>query len=133
MFTGPEHDRTLIRELLDSYSDAVMTRDAAAWGATWAEDGVWRLRGQEIIGRTAIVSAWVAAMDGFRAVVFLSFPGSIQVAGDRASVRTHTFEHLEPLDGPSRFQSGVYNDTVVKVNGRWLFADRSFNARTMQI
>jgi SnoaL-like protein len=40
-FAGPFEDRLAIRELLDAYSDAVCSFDADAWGATWAEGGVW--------------------------------------------------------------------------------------------
>jgi len=37
-FTGPFEDRLAIRELVDSYGDAVARNDAQAWGANWAED-----------------------------------------------------------------------------------------------
>ena len=40
-FTGPAEDRLAIRELVDSYGDAVYRHDAQAWGANWAEDAVW--------------------------------------------------------------------------------------------
>jgi len=35
-FTGPFEDRLEIRELLETYSDAVCKVDADAWAATWA-------------------------------------------------------------------------------------------------
>jgi hypothetical protein len=38
-FSGPIEDQLAIRTLHDSYADAVFRRDAAAWGANWAEDG----------------------------------------------------------------------------------------------
>ena len=37
-FTGPLEDRIAIRELLETYADAVCRVDAEAWGSTWAED-----------------------------------------------------------------------------------------------
>ena len=133
MFSGPEQDRLLIRELIDSYSDAVMLGDAEAWGSTWAEDGRWVIRGREIAGRDAIVGAWRSAMASFRAVMFHAFPGSIQVDGDQATLRTHTFEHLEPTEGPIRLQAGLYSDRLVKRKGRWMFAERSFEPRDLKL
>ena len=35
-FTGPAEDRLAIRELIESYADAVIRTDAEAWGATWS-------------------------------------------------------------------------------------------------
>lgn len=42
-FTWPFEDRLAIRELIESYGDAVTQRDANAWGECWAEDSCWRL------------------------------------------------------------------------------------------
>jgi hypothetical protein len=65
-FTGPFEARLAIRELLESYADAVTRRDAEAWGATWAEDAEWSLPDYPEIGTThgreAIVAMWVEAM-----------------------------------------------------------------------
>ncbi|MDA1207809.1 MAG: nuclear transport factor 2 family protein, partial [Proteobacteria bacterium] len=43
--SGPIEDRLSIRELVDSYNDAVMRFDGDAWSANWAEDAVWNLPG----------------------------------------------------------------------------------------
>lgn len=37
-FTGPAEDRLAIRELLETYADAVTRCHADDWAATWAED-----------------------------------------------------------------------------------------------
>jgi uncharacterized protein (TIGR02246 family) len=129
MFLGPERDRLLIRELIDMYSDAVARRDAQAWSATWAEDAVWRISGRELQGREAIVAAWHGAMDRYAALAFVAFPGAITVEGDRAQLRTHTLEHLVPVDGPKRVQAGIYEDELVRYEDRWLFASRTFTSR----
>lgn len=132
MFAGPERDRLMIRELIDSYGDAVMRRDAEAWGACWAEDAVWRFAGREVSGREAIVSTWHGAMALYSDLAFMAFPGAISVQGDSASLRTHTFEHLVPVDGPVRVQAGIYEDQLVRRDGRWLFAQRQFNPREIK-
>ncbi|HUD93517.1 nuclear transport factor 2 family protein [Sphingobium sp.] len=132
MFAGPEQDRLLIRELIDSYGDAVVMRDADAWRACWAEDAVWRFAGREISGRDTIVATWHGAMARYADLVFIAFPGAMDIRGDRAALRTHTFEHLMPVDGPTRVQAGIYEDELVRHDGRWLFASRSFNPREIK-
>ena len=42
---GPIEDRLQIRELIDSYNNAVMRFDGETWASNWAEDGVWHLPG----------------------------------------------------------------------------------------
>jgi uncharacterized protein (TIGR02246 family) len=132
MFTGPDQDRLRIRELIDSYGDAVMRHDAEAWGATWAEDATWHMGGRIVTGREQIVALWHGAMARYSAVVFLAFPGAMAIEGDRASVRTHTYEHLVPVDGPPRIQSGIYEDQLVRREGRWLFASRLFTPKEIK-
>jgi SnoaL-like domain len=128
-FTGPAEDRLAIRELLETYADAVTRRDAAAWGATWAEDGEWSLPDYpEIgttVGRPAIVAMWTEAMKGYPGIMFEAWPGSIEIAGDRAAMRSYTAEVYDQ-DGITMRDRGVYEDTCVKVGGQWLFASRSF-------
>jgi uncharacterized protein (TIGR02246 family) len=132
MFAGPDQDRLLIRELIDSYGDAVVMRDADAWGACWAEDAVWRFAGKELSGRDAIVATWTRAMAGYANLAFMAFPGAMDVQGDKATLRTHTFEHLTPVDGPTRVQAGIYEDELVRRDGRWMFASRSFKPREIK-
>lgn len=132
MFTGPEADRLALRELIDSYSDAVMRLDAEAWIATWAQDAEWSFRGSVTRGRDDILRTWKAAMADFSGVLFLSQPGRIEVNGDRARMITHTFEHLTAADGKIRLQSGLYHDEAIREDG-WRFARRSFSARELKL
>ena len=52
-FTGPLEDRIAIRELLETYADAVCHVDAEGWGATWAEDGTWEMPDYPQFGRVS--------------------------------------------------------------------------------
>ena len=79
--TGPTEDRLAIRELLDSYGDAVCRHDADAWIANWAPDARWSIRANEVIGREAIRAYWVKAMAAYRFINFSSYPGAIEVNG----------------------------------------------------
>ena len=125
-FEGPADDRLAIRELIDAYGDAVCRQDADAWVATWAPQGRWLIRGATITGHEALRATWVHAMAAYRFVSFAACPGAMLVAGDAAQLRVQTTEWLVPLDGPARLQHGSYEDALVRIGGRWLFAQRSF-------
>ncbi|MFC0202853.1 nuclear transport factor 2 family protein [Novosphingobium soli] len=128
-FTGPFEDRLAIRELLETYADAVTRRDAQDWGATWAQDAEWSLPDYPELGTTkgreAIVAMWIEAMKAYPGIMFEAWPGSIAVEGDRATMRSYTSEVYDH-DGVTMRDRGVYEDTCVKVEGRWLFQSRSF-------
>lgn len=128
-FSGPAEDRLAIRELIETYADAVVRRDAEAWGATWAEDGEWSLPDYPEIGttsgRAAIVAMWTEAMKAYPGILFQAWPGSIEVDGDVAKVRSYTSEVYDH-DGVTKRDQGAYEDVCVKQGGRWLFKSRSF-------
>lgn len=128
-----DSDRLAVRTLLDSYSDAVITRDLGRWSACWAGDAIWRFRGGEVHGRDAIVATWERAMTGFESVWFTAFPGTIAVDGDRASVRTHTLEHLVPAGASPKLQAGIYEDRLVRAVDGWVFAERTFQSRELPL
>jgi len=129
VFTGPAEDRLAIRELLETYADAVTRCDAAAWGATWAEDAEWSLPDYPEIGttsgRAAIVAMWVEAMKHYPGIIFQAWPGSIEIDGDRATVVSYTSEVYDQ-NGVTKRDRGVYHDMCVKENGQWLFQHRTF-------
>lgn len=128
-FSGPAEDRLAIRELIETYADAVVRRDAEAWGATWADDAEWSLPDYPEIGttsgRTAIVAMWTEAMKAYPGILFQAWPGSIEVEGDVAKVRSYTSEVYDH-DGITKRDQGAYEDVCVKRDGRWLFKRRSF-------
>lgn len=128
-FTGPLEDRIAIRELLETYADAVCRVDADAWGSTWDEHGRWELPDfpeiGAIEGRANIVALWKQAMQGFPGLVFLVTPGSIVVNGDEARVVSCTSEVYD-RDGATHRDLGRYEDVMVKHGGRWLFKVRRF-------
>lgn len=129
-FTGTTEDRLAIRELLDTYSDAVCRVDAQAWGDTWAEDGVWELPDYPELakeeGRANIVEMWKAAMTQYPGILFVTTPGSIEIQGDRATVRSYTSEVYDDASGVTHRDRGCYDDIVIKRDGRWQFLKRRF-------
>ncbi len=128
-FTGSVEDRLAIRELLETYADAVTRCDADAWGACWADDAEWSLPDYPEIGTTkgkpAIVAMWVEAMKHYPGLMFEAWPGSIEIDGDRAVMLSYTSEVYDQ-NGATKRDRGRYEDVCVKVGGKWLFKTRSF-------
>ncbi|MBS7668165.1 nuclear transport factor 2 family protein [Croceicoccus gelatinilyticus] len=128
-FTGSDADRLAIRDLLDTYADAVTQRNPEAWGETWAEDARWEMPDypqfppQE--GRENIVNLWVEAMQHYPGILFHAWPGSIEIDGNTAKMRSYTTETYDQ-DGNTVRDRGEYRDELVKIDGRWYFTLRSF-------
>jgi uncharacterized protein (TIGR02246 family) len=127
-YSGPLEDRLAIRERIETYSHAVFLKDADLWISNWAEDGVWHLprMGVDLSGRANIRAAWEQAMSGFALAGFFAVPGAIEVTGDTATARSYTQEILMLKDGGQRKVIGAYDDNLVKRDGVWLFARRSY-------
>jgi uncharacterized protein (TIGR02246 family) len=132
-FTGPFEDRLAIRELIESYADAVTRRDAEAWAATWADDARWLMPALNVSldGKPMIVSSWIDMMAQFHgpadapwAFSFVSVLGGMQVDGDRATVRSYSVEAFVDATGKTVHLKGQYDDVVVRRDGRWLFLER---------
>jgi hypothetical protein len=122
-------DRDDITDLVHRYSDAVTRKDRAQWAATWAEDSWWDLgKGRLNHGRDNIVTFWEAAVAGLTIVVQLVHNGSVTVDGDTANGRWYVSEHLERTNGLKGMLLAWYDDSYVRVDGRWLFASRSLGS-----
>ncbi len=124
---GPMEDKLAIRELVESYNDAVMRFDAEAWGANWADDATWMLPGAgTVTGRDNIVEAWLQAMANFSFVGFFASAGPITVNGNESQGTWYQQEFLHQKDGAKVAITGRYADSYVKIDGRWLFQSRDY-------
>lgn len=122
-----QDDDLAIRDLVARYADAVCRRDAEAWAATWAEDGVWQLPGApRVQGRDAIVALWRNAMAGLPFVAQLVHQGVLDIDGDRATGRWYLTETLKTADGSGRHDIGVYEDRYVRTADGWRFSERHY-------
>ncbi len=127
-FSGPLEDRIALRDLLDSYADAVCRHDAAAWAATWADDCQWELPGfGAFSGKAAVIDTWTAAMQGFPGLVFQAWPGAMRIDGDGATMRSYTAETYR-RGGVIHRDLGEYDDQCARIDGRWYFVSRRFRA-----
>jgi uncharacterized protein (TIGR02246 family) len=134
-FVGSVEDRLAIRELIESYANAVTQRDAVAWASLWAEDSRWLMpelgTGVSLSGKETIVSTWVSLMAEYHgpaaapwAFSFVSVLGGIEVEGDRARVLSYSIEAFADGAGATTHLKGQYSDVVVRRDGRWLFEER---------
>lgn len=126
MFSGPLEDRVAIHELNGTYADCVVRADAETWATVWADDAHWNLMGMAVEGKDAIVTMWKGAMGGLEAVSFHCVPCMIEVTGDTARSRVQTQEYMKTKEGQTRAIGGLYEDELVKREGRWLFSSRKF-------
>ncbi len=125
--SGPLEDRIAIRELVESYNDAVMRFDGDAWADTWLDDSVWELPGiGAIAGKENFFPMWQQMMSGFSFVGFFASAGPIVVDGDTAQATWYQQEFLHQKDGGKRTIIGKYQDECVKVDGRWYFQKRIY-------
>ena len=131
--SGPVEDRLAIRELVESYNDAVMRFDADAWAANWTDDATWSLPGMgDVKGKVTFVPMWQQMMAGFSFVGFFASAGPIVVNGDTAHGTWYQQEFLHQKDGAKRVITGHYEDDYVKRGGRWYFSRRVYKVLTAQ-
>ena len=64
-------------------------------------------------------------MKHYPGIMFEAWPGSIEIDGDTAVVRSYTSEVYDQGELTLR-DRGVYEDTCVKRDGKWLFKARNF-------
>ena len=120
-----------IRSLISTYAQATVTRDASAWGGTWARDATWELMGQETAGREAVIEHWETVMAGLQFVFQLAGAGTLEIDHDETSGRGQvpTVEFVKMGDGPGSLMLGTYADVYVLEDGAWLFAERRMKIR----
>ena len=126
-------DRSAIEDLQARYLFALDYRDPDLYVSTFTEDGILDVGSGEIKGREAIRQT-IAKMPqpapaaGMRPAVGRHNISNIvvRVDGNKASSRAYWFHYSN--DNPTRagvFDGfGHYEDELVKVKGRWLFAKR---------
>jgi ketosteroid isomerase-like protein len=125
--SGPIEDRLAIRELVDSYNDAVMRFDGEAWASNWRDDATWSLPGAgPIKGKENFFPMWQTSMERFSFAGFFASAGPIIVDGERARGTWYQQEFLHQKDGVKLSITGRYEDEYVKVDGRWFFQERVY-------
>jgi len=123
-------DREQIRDLLHEYGRSFDERRLEDYANLFAEDGEWSAgsivaRGPaEVLAMVTKAAEAIPAPPGCRNFHVMTNM-MIEVDGDRATAWSR-FSFIEPgADGSRNFSgSGVYDDELVRRNGRWMFLRR---------
>ena len=128
-------DQLEIRQTIERYFDAACRRRSEEIMALWAEECRWSVPDMEglenIAGKAAIRQNFEAAQRLFPMVWLLGMVGDLRVEGDRAWARVYVTEVLEDTAGKVSRGVGWYEDTLARIDGRWLFTERIWH-RTHQ-
>lgn len=126
--SDPHRDERDIRRLVARYCHAIGEHDDRAWADTWAEDAEWRVLGQRLCGRDAILAHYQKLVAGVRWVVQFAHDGIVEVEGDSGSGRWQIHELLQWANGTGGQNVGRYRDRYVRgADGGWRFALRDFH------
>jgi ketosteroid isomerase-like protein len=124
-------DELEIRSLAEKFSDAANRKDGEAFQSLWAKDAIWKIgppinmefKGKENMG--ASVTHMLGLWDFF---VQLSGPGVVIINGDKTTARFYVNEIARKTDDKSgNYNLSMYEDELVKENGKWVFIKRSYN------
>lgn len=125
-FTGPPEDRLAIRELYGTYADASWRGDRALWLDTFAPDGRWTSHLFDATGHAALAETWDGLWKDWTAVAFLGEIGAMAITGDAATARSYAREVVQTKAGAVFKLCGHYDDTLVRSDGAWKFASRTY-------
>ncbi len=121
---SPATDNAL-RHLISRYCDAVIRKDAAAFGDCWTADAVWGLA-KPVEGREAIVAYFGKLMAGVTWLMQTA-PNAVFEVDETAGTGTGRVliheDYQSKKDGPGSLV-GVYHDRYQRVGHTWLFAER---------
>ncbi|MFF1877160.1 nuclear transport factor 2 family protein [Leifsonia sp. NPDC058230] len=137
--TAPEiqqlTDQEQIRHLIDAYAHNADRRNPAAQAALFTEDGRVTVYGgdpavnepaQIVTGRAELEAAF-SGLNAYAATTHFNGQSTITVSGDTATGETYCLaHHLHDVDGVRTLMvmSIRYDESIVRVEGQWLFAER---------
>lgn len=114
-----------LRRLVDTQSDAVQRRDAAAWVATWTDDGTWEGAGGVHSGHDALLEAFEAWVSDYDWLVQVA-PTALFEVDERAGAGTGrvTVHERFRAGGVTGSRLGVYHDRYARTPAGWRFVER---------
>lgn len=134
-FSGQAADRLAIRELVDAYVRLADQRDAEGQAALFTADAHVAVYNGEpattkptqvLNGRDDLAAAF-GALRAYDRTTHFNGQSTVTIDGDRASGETHCLaHHLWTEEGRRTLMvmSIRYQDTFVRQDGRWSFAER---------
>ena len=126
-------DRLALKELVDVFSNLADTKDTSAQGLLFTEDAVVDSYGGDslishIEGRNNLTEGFAAFLSLFDTVYHLNGQQTVEINGNKATGICYTQVVLigKDKDGKRMMNTqGVrYNDEYIKIDGKWLIANR---------
>jgi len=128
-------DRLAIRELVEAYAHCADRRDAKGQMALFTEDTHFVVYmdakdptpSQELHSRESLAPVFDDLNKYAATMHFVGQSTILTLTNDRATGEAYTLAHHLTIDGAKRklmIATLRYNDSFVKTNGEWLFAER---------
>jgi SnoaL-like domain len=116
-----------IRQLHARFADAVWRQDADLFSACWSSDGLWKIAGMEVRGRTDLADACRKMLGRCSNIHLITGQPILRVDGDVVQGRLAMTEFARMLDGSTAMTIGWYHDRYVQEGGLWCFAQRHWS------
>lgn len=133
-FKGSLEDRISIYELQNKYCDAVTRHDEIEYISCWHPNGVWEKFKQAFSGIDAIATEFHNIMVNRNGslksgdiISMTSTAGFLEIEGQSGRGRSYTHEVSESNGGYVTTLYGLYDDTYLQHEGKWLFSSRKFS------
>ena len=118
-------DRAEIRHLSVEYGQHMDSKNWKGFSEVFAEDGDLVAAIGVVTGREAIVNLFDPVLRDVQQSFHVFSEPDIEVDGDRATARSKwTYVWTGPDGYPQILQYGHYQDTLERIDGRWLFRRR---------
>lgn len=115
-------DELDIMDVLARYNHAIDSGDAEAWADTFTADGLFEGSRDTVKGRAELLE-FVRNRDPEVRIRHWNNNVLIEGDGDDASMRVYLLS-LDVSGPPKLRSSGVYHDTLKRVDGQWKFSHR---------
>lgn len=136
--TGEAADRLAIKNLIDAYGHDADRREAEKQAGLFTPDGILenihtepgREKETTMLRGYKELVAGFATLKKFEVTMHVNGQSTIEIHADTATGETYCLAHHIFLDNGKRMLMimGIrYYDTMVRVNGQWLFARRQLN------
>lgn len=124
--SGSLEDRMLVREVYGLYTMASCNGDMNGWLGLWTDDAEWNSHLFNRKGKAELRQQWDQLWVNFDQLGFLSEVGPVAVNGDTARAQSVAREIIRMADGSLFKLIGVYDDYLIRMDGRWLFSRRDY-------
>jgi hypothetical protein len=118
-------DRLAILALMVRYNHAVDSGDGAAFAECWTDDGRFQGSTARAEGREELLA--LPPMLRARTPLTRHWNSNVVIEGDGDEARTSVYVLVVDVGepGPTLRSSGIYSDTLRRVDGEWRFVTRT--------